>query len=171
MEKCIIFLKKELNVFIIKKKKNLNLYFYNKYFFLTFFLNDFLTKKKIVINKNFKFIEISKSTKYLNELLNNTFFFFLNKFKFDGKGFKIKKIKKVVNFNFNNSHIKTFIEKRNKFLKISKNSFLIVSKQQNNKLFFYLKNFLKSLFKMNIYTRRGVRLNRCLIYLKKTKKK
>ena len=161
----LIFLKKNINCLILKKKEKKIIYFFNKNIYL--FIN--LNKKDstIKINKNLKFVECKNFSSDFNFLLNKIFNFYIKKFSFNGKGFKLKKIKNINIFNFNNSHIKLFIEKKLKLIKNNKNSFLIIKKNNNLKII----DLILNLFKINIFTRKGLKFSRKIILVKKTKKK
>lgn len=161
----LIFLKKNLNCLILKKKERKIIYFFNKNIYLFINLNE--KNYTIKINKNLKFIECKNFGNDLNFLLNKIFNFYIKKFSFNGKGFKLKKIKNTNIFNFNNSHIKLFVEKKIKLIKNNKNSFLIINKNTNLKVI----NLILNLFKINIFTRKGLKFSRRIILVKKTKKK
>ena len=80
----------------------------------------------------------------------------------------MKKKNKLNFFFFNNSHIKVLLEKKSKIIKNSKNSFLIFYK---NKFNFNNILFLKTLFKMNNITKKGIKFSRDIMLVKKIKKK
>jgi hypothetical protein len=166
--KKIVFLNKSLNCIIIKKNKN-SIYFYNNKFF--FFL-PFLKIEYILIDKTLNLIIINEKKKfvsnYLYSFLNNFNSVYYKKINFNGKGFKIKKKSKTNFFFFNNSHIKAIIEQKSKIIKNSKNSFLFLFKNIKN---YNTLNFLKKLFYLNIFTKKGIKLSRSLMLVKKIKKK
>lgn len=169
----IIFLNKQLNCLFLKNYNSnfhyYSLYIYSKKYFFYFFSINFLT---IFFNKNINALFLNKFYFKKNSILNNFFyelsFFNYKKIIFNGKGFKLKKNKNINNLNFNNSHIKYFIENTNKLIKNSKNSFLYLYKNYKN-----IKNinFFLKLFKINVFTKRGVKINRNLLIVKKIKKK
>jgi len=171
-KKNLIFLNKNLNCLIFKHQKknvqNYSIYIYNvKYFFHVYSIN--LTA--IFYNKNLNSLifykKFSNSFNILNYFFSELIFFYYKKIIFSGKGFKLKKNKKFNIFNFNNSHIKYFIEKKNKLIKNSKNSFIYIYKNINSKKKL---NFFLKLFKLNIFTKRGVKFNRSYLLVKKLKK-
>lgn len=102
-------------------------------------------------------------------ILTNTFF---NKIKFKGKGFRVrfKKKTKILKFTFGHSHINyVFInDKKLKIKRLGKYKYIIKSKQilQMNIL---LKNIC-SIKPTNMYTKRGIRLSRQVVYKRKGKK-
>lgn len=167
--KELIFLNKSLNCLILKKKTN-SIYFYNNKYF--FFL-PFFSLSNIFINKNLNAIIIEYSQnknilKIINNIVNELTTQYYKKINFTGKGFKVKKKNKLNFFFFNNSHIKVLLEKKSKIIKNSKNSFLIFYK---NKFNFNNILFLKNLFKLNIFTKKGIKFSRDLMLVKKIKKK
>jgi hypothetical protein len=167
--KNIVFLFKNLNCLFLKTNSISSLYIYNnKYFFYLCNINF----KTYYFNKNINALILNTKDKNNYNIINNIFFeltnFYYKKIIFNGKGFKLKKNKNANMLNFNNSHIKLFLEQKNKLIKNSKNSFLYLYKNIKN-----IKNvnFFLNLFKINIFTKRGVKLNRSLLLIKKTKKK
>lgn len=168
----VILIKKNTNITLIKnKKKLLILYINSKNMFLSLKLNE-KDLKKIFINKNLKFLKIKKSEvvkciENISTLYDNIFNFFIEKINFNGKGFKLKKTQKKNIFNFNNSHIKLHKEMCSFIIKNNKNYFLWISKKKK----ILVKYFLFNLFKMNIFTKRGVKIWGRALMFKKTKKK
>lgn len=160
--KNIIFLNKNIFSIILKKKSLKFIFFYNLFFFLFIYVND------LKININLNYLEINNNNK-INIILKKIFYFNLKKFNFNGKGFKLKKIKNINIFNFNNSHIKILKEKNLYLIKNNKNSFLLLQKFNSNNILYL--NFLKNLFKINIFTKKGIKINNSLIRIKKIKKK
>lgn len=168
----MIFLNKSLNLIILKKKNKINIFFFNKDIFVYFIKR----KKKenelnnIYLNRKLNFIKLYSHENIIINLVEKIYLFFIEKLKFDGKGFKLKKIKNVNIFNFNNSHLKILKENKMKILKNNKNSFLIINKNKNQFLSTSI-IFLKNLFKINIFTKKGIRIAREFIKIKKIKKK
>jgi len=166
----IIFLFKNLNcLFLTNNSNKSSLYIYNKKYF--FFLCN-INIDSYYYNKNISALILAEKSATTYSVINNIFFelisFYYKKINFNGKGFKLKKNKNANTLNFNNSHIKIFLEKKNKLIKNSKNSFLYLYKNIKN-----IKNinFFLNLFKINVFTKRGVKLSRSLLLVKKTKKK
>lgn len=169
-KKLLIFFYKNLNCLILKKKIN-SIYFFNrKYFFLFPYINI----KNVYLNKNINILIIKELKNFSNKIkiiYNITEQLTENYYKkiiFNGKGFKLKKKSNKNFFFFNNSHIKLIVENKNLILKNSKNSFLVLYK---NKFNLKLINYIKNLFKLNIFTKKGVKINRELMLIKKIKKK
>lgn len=167
MMKEIIFLNKNIYSLTIKKKKYNLIYFYNKNIFFYLFCN-----YEIRTNNNLNYIELKKKNNLNREITNifhNIFEYSIKKFIFNGKGFKLKKISNKNIFNFNNSHLKMIFEKKIKIIKNNKNSFIFLQKYKNKNI--KIINFLINLFKMNIFTKKGIKLSSKIIKIKKTKKK
>ena len=105
LNKIILYLYPNINLTIIKNKKNLYLYLYNyTYFFIINSTNYILNiKKSLNILELKPLIPLNNSIK-INNILNNFLFnwttFFFNKIIFSGRGFKIKKKKKLYFFIF-----------------------------------------------------------------------
>jgi len=111
----------------------------------------------------------------LNKINKNIFIFdnvFFNKIKFKGKGFRVrfKKNSKILKFTFGHSHINyilvngltTNIKKLGKYKYIFKN--------KNN---LEMNSFLKKICNIkpiNMYTKRGIRISKQIIYKRKGKK-
>jgi ribosomal protein L6P/L9E len=123
---------------------------------------------------NFQFPENSifqnKIVNNLNKLLFSFEHYFSKKIKFKGKGFrlKLKKSKKIIKFFFGHSHTNiAFI--KNLFLKKSgKYKFILKSVNYNNlqKIAFKIYNVKP----INIFTNRGIRVSRQIIFKRKGKK-
>lgn len=167
MIKEIIFLNKNIFNLVIKKKNNTLIYFFNKNIFFYLFCNT-----EIKYNKNLNYLEFKKIyfvNKEINKIFNKIFEYNIKKFIFNGKGFKIKKIINKNIFNFNNSHIKMIFEKNIKILKNNKNSFLFLEKYKKKNI--KVINFLINLFRMNVFTKKGIKISSKIVNIKKTKKK
>lgn len=176
--KIILFLNNNLNFIFLKKNNNKYIIVYNK-------INSIYIKYKFNLNVNIHFfknlryilIELNYFTCYSNNQLNlllnkqikSVNFYFINKILFFGKGFKIKKFKnKTLNLFFNKSHI-NFIKWNNIIVKkLKKTKILICSSNFN-----YTHSIIKTIVgcrKLNIFTKKGLRLSRQLIYKKVGKK-
>lgn len=168
----VIIIKKNINIIIIKKKKNiLILYINSKNIFLSIKLKK-MDLENLFLNKNLNFLKIKKSNEFnyfakINVIFNTIFYFIIEKINFNGKGFKLKKSQKRNIFNFNNSHIKMHKENYSLIIKNNKNYFLWIYKKKKN----LTKYFLFNLFKINIFTKRGVKFSERNLMYKKTKKK
>jgi len=158
------------NISIFKKKNHLYIYIYNKNFF---FLLKFLEKKWHF--KNRSTIEINNHANYENHLdlkkLNNFLKQFymcdVTKIKFTGKGYKIKKnTKSSVIMLFNRAHMTVFWWNN-----------IIVKKLKKYKLYIKYTHYnqtairtILSLRSINIFTKKGLRQSRQIVYKKKGKK-
>ena len=158
-----IFIPKNIKIIILKNKY---LYIYNNLFFFNlklpkiYFYNKFLNILKISIKKKLK-----------KNLITNFLFlwdnFIFMKFFFLGKGFKLKKIQKNLIFNFNHSHINLIINNITIIKKIQKSTILIFSKHVNN--LNYISKTILNIKKINVFTKRGLRKNKQIIFIKKNK--
>jgi ribosomal protein L6P/L9E len=164
-----IFIPNKTN-FLILKKKNINaLYIYNDINYLIIkTLGD-----NIFYNKNLKLIKFLKieKNKIIENSINKFLFswnnFFFKKITFNGKGFKLKKKKQNLIFFFNHSHLTLFIPINTYLKKIQKSKVMIFYKNYKN-----YNSFLKKIItirKINIYTKRGLRFSRQLVYKRKGK--
>jgi hypothetical protein len=92
--------------------------------------------------------------------LDKTLWFFY-KFKYFGKGLKIKKgtINSLILFNLGVSHISKlyFNTKKIKILRTKKNTYTIITLNRNNMLTMH---DMRKIRPYNLYTRRGLRLTR-----------
>ena len=163
-----IYLPKNINFVVLN---NLYMYIYNSNNFL---LINFLSYN-LFFNKCLNIVKLKKKSLikkiYNKKFLNNFLFiwenFFFSKIYFLGKGFKLKKIKKNIYFNFNYSHIKVIINNKVILKKIQKTKLILFSKniyELNN-----FSNLIQNIKKINPYTKRGLRKNKQIIYKKKNK--
>jgi hypothetical protein len=164
-----IFIPNKTNFLILKKKDTNILYIYNDINYLILKIVD----SNIFFNKSLKLIKFCRIEK--NEMLDNCINkflfswnnFFFKKITFNGKGFKLKKKKQNLIFFFNHSHLNLFIPINTYLKKIQKNKILIFYKNFKN-----YTSFLKKIItirKINIYTKRGLRFSRQLVYKRKGK--
>lgn len=176
--KITLNLPPHINIIIFKQKNNnLNIYLYNKLYFI--YLNNLNNKNyykydnetnslsiiKLIPNKNNFFM-----VNFLNQFLKSLDIYFFFKIKFKGKGYRIRfyKKNKIVKFYFGKSHITFFFFKKLILKKISKYKFII--KGPN---YFNIKNTAVKISKIkpiNVYTLRGLRLSRQKIFKRKGKK-
>lgn len=114
-----------------------------------------------------KKIEVIKKKKIF---FSNLFFFF-KKFKFKGKGYKIKKskIRNTLKFFFGFSHKKILFIGALAFKKIKKFKFIAISTRIKPLLI--LKNFISGVKPLDLYTKRGLRLSRQITRKRPGKKK
>jgi len=175
-KKITIMLFHKNNISVIKKKQKINLYIYNSNFYFLLILNSnthyFLEKysKYFIIC----FSERNLWSKVVNSYLNKLFFswnnFFFKKIKFSGKGYKIKKSnkKKYIKLFFNKSHFTIYAFKKEFLKKIRKTKFLV--KNSNFMKLNKHAELLVSIRRSNLYTGKGLRLSRTVIFKKASKK-
>ncbi len=173
----ILYLWYKNNFVILENKKNLLVYIYSKNNYLKLKIkkkNAEIQTEKNTKTISIKFKKFLKKIQITNSILNNIIyswsFFFFEKIKFNGKGYKIKKStkKNSLIFSFNRAHINILLMKNNLVKKIKKNKIIIFNTNLVN-----LKNICQNIIKIrksNIYTKRGLRLSRCLILKKSSKK-
>lgn len=172
----LINLPKNIKIIVLSVRKNN----YKKIIFLN------KTKKMVIVYKNdiifdkwsnslilLKYIKNNDKLRLENKLnifLNSLNIYFYSKIKFKGKGFRIKFFKKIkiLKFYFGKSH-KTFLflKKINK-KKINKYKFIIsgLNKTKIN----LIKKIICNIKPINVYTLRGLRLSRQIIFKRKGKK-
>ena len=162
-----IYIPKNIKFLLLNNKY---IYLYNMDIFLFFKLNTenfFYNKFLNILKINFFMTKKLKNKNFLNNFLFLWENFLFSKFYFLGKGFKLKKIKNNLIFNFNHSHINLII---NHFLiikKIQKTKILIFSKQFN--FLKKIENTILNVKKISFYTKRGIRKNKQIIFIKKNK--
>lgn len=159
-------------IFIKKNNKLILTIFFKKKKFILFNSN---TLKNLYFNKNTNTIVIKKKNEeIINSNLNNFLllwkYFLFTKIKFKGKGYKItfNKKKTNINFFFNKSHINILFLKKIILKKIIKNKFILINK--NKKKNKDLSKLILSIRKINLYTLRGLRNSKQIIYKRKGKK-
>ena len=136
------------------------------------------TSTKLFFDKENNFIKFNSkylnSKTFLSNKLNSILFsfthYFFQKIKFKGKGFrlKIRKQKKIIKFLFGHSHTMSTFLKNTKLLKCGKYKFTV-----KNTNILSLNRFVKSTVNVknnNVYTNRGLRKSRQVIYKRKGKK-
>lgn len=157
------------NINILTKKKRVRLRFKNKskkktYLITTspLFDNFYISyNKTIQFNKN----NFTYDLKKLKFLLKNKIKWNFKKFRYQGKGYKIKKFNVLskITFRFGKSHwTKLLFNKKTLQIKrTKKNAYCCVSIK--NKTFLDFKQIIKKIKGINKYTKRGVRLTRQLV--------
>ena len=164
-----IFLKKNNYKYIIIHNKLTSVYI--KYKFDSY-VNIYYLKNLKCILIELNFFNTNKSGNlalFLNKQIKSINFYFIKKIIFFGKGFKIKKNKKeILSLFFNKSHLNFFFWNN-----------LILKKLKKTKLIFCSSDFVKlnqisnkiiNIRKLNIFTKKGLRLSRQLIFKKVGKK-
>lgn len=140
-----------------------------------------INEKRIYFDKNtncilFEKNQLKKNWNYIiNKINKNIFIFenvFFDKIKFKGKGFRVrfKKNLKILKFTFGHSHINyVFInEQKTKVKRLGKYKYVFKNKNKNKMNQFLQK--IKNIKPINMYTKRGIRIARQIIYKRKGKK-
>lgn len=158
-----------LNVSIFKKKSNVWLYIYNVHVFYIYKLN--LIRKINIINGNCMELDnlpIYKNIiKALNSNTKQITLLCYKKIKFAGKGYKIKKnSKKSLIFLFNRAHL-TIVWWKNFMVKKLKKYKLYLSCTKSNVI--NVNKILRIRY-VNVFTKKGLRMSRGIIFKKKGKK-
>lgn len=173
MKELVFFIPYNLNFILIENKftNYKRIYFYNDNFY--FFTNQF--NNKIFIDKNTNIIKIkcinndfnkSYSTEINNFLISWDSFFF-KKIKFVGKGFKFKKKINNLFLFFNRAHKCFFIGNNIILRRLSKNKVILL--KNNYKHLIYDCLIIKKIRWLNIYTKRGLRTVRQIVFKKRGK--
>ena len=159
------------NISVLKKKNYFYIYIYNKNYFFLLKLN-FATKWYF---KNNSIIEINTTNhdknhidlKKLNSFLKQFYLCEVTKIKFTGKGYKIKKnTTSSIIMLFNRAHM-TVIWWNNIILKKLKKYKLYIKYTPYNQ---HIVRTILSLRNINIFTKKGLRKSRQIVYKKKGKK-
>lgn len=174
----MLFIPHTYNIILFKSNNNFKLELYNlkkKIKFpihkkINFFVDkntNCITFKKDFLEKNVN-LSLQKFSKlFLN--INSTFF---NKIKFKGKGFRVrfKKKSETLKFTFGHSHI-NYLFINNKTIKIKRlGKYKYTFKCNNNiKMNIILKKIC-NIKPINMYTKRGIRKGRQIIFKRKGKK-
>lgn len=177
MYKNILFINSSVDTFIWKKKINIKILSLYKKFFLGGY--KYITKKK-----NFFFDKatssfcsksfLSKKVKKLNNIYNISFlnlnYFFFKKFKFTGKGYKIKKVKnkKSFQFFFGYSHKIFLVSGGCQLRKLTKYKLFLIT--NNKKKLHKISTLLKLVKPVNLFTKRGLRATKQKIFKRPGKK-
>jgi hypothetical protein len=109
-------------------------------------------------------------TKHLNVFLYSWSFYFYQKIKFTGKGYRItfRKRRKKITFFFGHSHITMILFRTVLLWQPHKYKFVIV--KNSLKKLVWLNKLITKIKPMNMYTRRGIRNSRQIIFKRKGKK-
>jgi hypothetical protein len=155
------------NTSILKRNNSLYLYSYNTTYYCLIKLSantkvKLLNNTSIEIQKNYKIFDRS-----INMYLKQFYVCDFTKIKFTGKGYKIKKnSKKSIILLFNRAHM-TVLWWNNIFIKkLKKYKMYIKYTPSNKKIIQYL---LKTRL-INIFTKKGLRTSRQVLFKKKGKK-
>ena len=159
-----------------KEKIFIKMYNFKKIIKIPISLNN-----KIYFDKNTNCVLFNKNqlkknwNLILNKINKNIFIFnsiFFNKIKFKGKGFRVrfKKNQRILKFTFGHSHINyVFINNsKTRVKRLGKYKYVLKSKN-DLKMNLFLKKIC-NIKPINIYTKRGIRLGKQIIYKRKGKK-
>lgn len=155
-------------VSILISKKFMHLYIYNKTYYCLIKIN----KNLKVDIKNNKTIQIKNEIKnevpkIINQFLKQFYFYEFTKIKFTGKGYKIKKnTNKSMVLLFNRAHTTT-IWWKNIFLKKLKKYKIYI---KHNRKQYGIINSIIGIRPINIFTKKGLRKSRQILFKKKGKK-
>lgn len=163
--KIIIWKKNEIKiVYLISNNKILKICFSGNQIKIDKWFNSLIIFKKGGVLRE------EKLKKKIKDFLKSWNLYFFSKIKFKGKGFRIKFFKKIklIKFYFGKSH-KTFVFLKNIFKKkINKYKFLLYS--LNKKRVLTSSKIITGIKPINIYTLRGLRNSKQIIYKRKGKK-
>lgn len=173
MNNVFFFIPYNINYLLIenKKKSNKFIYLYNDDYYFCIKVNN-----SIFINKDANTIKLSDdSFNNKNKLFNNElskFLFswdnlFFNKIKFTGKGFKFKKKINNLFLYFNRAHKCFFIGNNIILKRLSKNKVILLKNNYNHLINDSI--LIRNIRYNNIFTKRGLRFSRQIIYKKKGK--
>ena len=175
--KVFICLPPNINVTMLEKKTSTTLYIYNKTCFYKISTSEgtqqiFLDKETNTIS----FLTFKKNpyTKLYTNLLHNFLFslnyYFFTKIKFTGKGYRMafRRKKKIIHFYFGHSHNTIILFRTVLLKKPHKYKFLIFT--NSKKKIALLNKMILNIKPINIFTKRGLRNSRQIIF-KRTGKK
>jgi len=169
-----ITLLKSLNVTLVKKNGKKFIILYSQTYFNKYFVNNDIN---IYFNKSCRTLVLKstmylKSTNVLETTINYNNYTMVNYFQkkiyFSGKSYKIKKNKSSLSLEFNKSHLELFTW-HNSFLKKLKKNKIILKCSNLNNLDKAYQNLI-NVRKVNPFTQRGLRGNRCTLMKKIGKK-
>ena len=161
-----------INLKLKGKSKNL-FYCYNKTYYYKFSAKHFYFDEETnsaVISFKTKIECTSFFTNFFKKFIKSVDCYFFLKIKFKGKGYKIKffKKKKIMKFYFGRSHL-TYV--RYKRIILKKNlKYKFVLKSNNLEFLKKAGSTTLSVKPINIFTLRGLRIGRSIIYKRKGKK-
>lgn len=141
--------------------------------FNNFFKNVFIFNGNSVVRLYLGSFFLFKNSLYFNieglrrfcKILYFTFYYFIRKFSFVGKTYRFYKKKKKLRMFFNRAH---------KTLLYFSNFFRIKKKKKNKCKFLFLlyndlgyfKRYIKIIRKQNLFTRRGIKINKMPVFKK-----
>lgn len=154
----IINIQDDSKKFKILVAKNSNYFFFDKW-----------SNSIVFFDKNVN-SNITKVENSFSAFFKSVNLYFYSKIKFKGKGFRIKFLKKskIIKFFFGRSHI-TFIVIKN-ICKKRINKYKFILKSINKKSLNKLSKKITNIKKFNVYTLRGIRKSKQIIFKRKGKK-
>lgn len=159
---------RNFNINILNKNNSFILYSYNKnYFFKINFKKNLSILSRSCIEFSYKGIYLGLLNKEVNYFFNSFFFLKFKKIKFSGKGYRIYLKKKYYIYTKLGYSHKLFLYNFNNFFKFlgKYKAFIFFINQSVNK---FIKNLINLRY-INIFTQRGFRLTKQVIYKKKGK--
>jgi len=160
----ILYLPSNINFTLINNKFTLNKYIvvHNNRHFITLKIDGIkycAVSKFITLNNN-----NDKAIKTLKNYIYSWANFFLKKITFKGKGYKITKKRGFLILNFNHSHLTWLLLFNTLCIKSTKTKYLMALKNYNT--LNVLMDKLVAIRKLNIYTKRGIKLSKQKIFRK-----
>ena len=142
---------------------NYNIFFTGNTFYSEIFLTD---KYKVLVPGTANYFQSTYAhAKKLNKFLTDTILFCWVRVAFRGKGFRLRKFKLTskLTFNFGHSHWSKMALNQNFFFfkKLKRQNYICIAK--NTTCLQDLKSSLQRVKKLNVYTKRGLRLKRQLV--------
>jgi hypothetical protein len=160
----IVFFNTKINYIIINSKTT-SLYLHTDQIFKLVKI----LKNNFIINFFLKYIHLNfqpKALNFIQKIIKSWTYFFFNKYIVVGKGFKLKKKKKLIIMNFNTSHNFLFFQKLLIFQKFNKKKILLISQSSN---ITKIKQKINFLYIKNIFLKKNIKLSRSFVLFKKKK--
>lgn len=150
---------------VLKRRNNIYVYVYNDHYYCLFKVSDSVDIS--LINSSAYLLSCSGVEQRMAEFLKQFFVCSFSKIKFTGKGYKIKKSsKKSVILLFNRAHITIFWWNNFILKKLKKYKMYIKHTNKNRQAV----RALLGVRNINIFTKKGLRSSRQILYKKKGKK-
>lgn len=172
MRQINIFIPYTIEFFLIQNRENNILYLSNNHLYAAITIKH----NNVLINESTNTIRLlNNNDNNLNGLFNNDFnkflfswdHYFYNKVRFTGKGFKFKKKETNLFLFFNRAHKCFFIGNNIILIRISKNKVILFKNNINHIM--YDSGLIRQVRANNIFTKRGLRFSRQIIFKKRGK--
>lgn len=163
LQLTIIQTEKQQNIIIFSNENYICNFFFKKSTLVIDHNNLSLQIKKKIINQKKNLFE-----NFFEKFLHSWDLYYFQKIKFKGKGYRIRKNKKMIKFFFYFSHINLVKILGCKLKKIGKYKFILLAST-----FEYLKKItlkITKIRKINLFTKRGLRLHKQIVYKRQGKK-